>query len=480
MMRRWMVVASAVVLGCTFLPGIASATTSGATSTSTSTITAYSLAAPRSTAASGIVARAVVPAGSPCPRLDVEDASGTARSVLMRERPRPERTSPAFDSLTVCSVHMPSGATHASIEGQPIPAAMPTTVDRLAMLGDSGCRISSWEVQDCADTSAWPLARISSAIAADRPDAILFNGDYFYREAACPSTDQALCGASPPPVEGMPFRDSDYGWLADVFVPMRPMLSAAPFITTRGNHEECYRGGNGYFYFMDPRDGTSSTCSPVVVDGTLTAAPTVPTATYAIDLSVSPGRTLRLAIVDSAGGDDRVVGPFAAVQRPAYLRAEQLTAPRAGRESWLVTHRPLYGFVTTTFATPGEPFNPWRSADQAAAAWDLLDNYGLVFSSHQHMAQAVNLPGMPPQLILGNAGTKLDPTIGYPLPTTGAPAGAGRTYPAPSSAWVEVRFGYAIAEPGSDSWQFSQRDPSGAEFARCGLRDRDLYCRSAS
>jgi len=445
-------------------------------------ISAYSLAAPRSVAASGIVARAIVPAGASCPVILATTAHGGATSVRMAVRPRPERTDPAFSPLTVCSANMPVGAVAATIQGRSIPARMPGRIDRLAMLGDSGCRIASWQVQDCSDEAAWPLAQVSAAVAEDDPDAIIFNGDFFYREAPCPPSYQSWCGGSPPPVTTMPFTDSAYGWLADAFVPMAPMLAAAPLIVVRGNHEACDRGGNGYFLYFDPRPDTWNTCAPATVDGALVAVPTVPSPTYPIDLAVSSGRTLRLAVVDSAGGNDTAIDAFAAVQRPAYVRAAALTPRRAGRESWLLTHRPIYGFVTNEFATPGVPFNPWSSADQSAAAWGLLGTYDLVFSSHLHQAEVVQLPGLPAQLILGNAGTLLDPATGYPLPTTGAPAGPGLAYPAPSFAWTQARFGYVIAfsqsTPGT--WRMAMRGPDGRDFARCGLRSGNMYCRNVA
>lgn len=466
-----------LMAGATSLAPATSAAPSGG-----STIAAYSLAAPRVTAASGLVARAVVPAGANCPALAVVDGRGLQAAVPMRERPRPQRTSPAFDSITVCSVAIPSGAVAASIQGRAIPAQLPSHVDRLALLGDSGCRIATREVQDCSDDSAWPLARISAAVAADQPDAIIFNGDFFYREAACPAGQQPECGSSPPPVTGMPFTDSGYGWIADALLPMAPMLAAAPMIVTRGNHEACYRAGNGFFYLFDPRDGTSDTCAPAPSNGTLTAAPTVPTPTYAIDLAIAPGRTLRLAVVDSAGGHDSEVDAYAAAQQVAYERAARLAAPRTGRESWLLTHRPIFGFVTTEFAVPGHPFVPWGSADQQAASWGLLEPYQMVFSSHEHVAMAVQIPGQPGQLILGNAGTLLDPATGYPLPASGPNAVPGQAYPAPSWAWVSHEFGYAIARPQADAgaWRLDMRKPSGSTFARCGLRARSLYCASAS
>jgi 3',5'-cyclic AMP phosphodiesterase CpdA len=333
-------------------------------------------------------------------------------------------------------------------------------------------------VQDCASREAWPLASIAQSVADEEPDAVIFNGDFFYREAACPSASQAECGSSPPPVGGLPFTDSAYGWLADVLVPMTPLLAKAPLVVTRGNHEACNRGGNGYFLLFDPRSGTEGTCAPVAGTAGLAAPDTVPTATYAIDLHVSKGRTLRLAIVDSAGGSDTHADAFAAVQRPTYAAAAALTRARPGRESWLVTHRPVYAYVTSTFAQPGVPFNPWSSVDQTAASFGLLGTYDLVFSSHLHLAQAVQIPGQPGQLVLGNGGTLLDPAIGYELPTSGPTGAAGQAYPAPSWAWVAPRFGYAIATPGSDAgtWRIRMMDPLGRAFARCGVRARALFC----
>jgi hypothetical protein len=459
---------------------VAAAMPSASALPDSSVISAYSLAAPRSVSASGIVTRAIVPVGADCPSISVTGAGGRTWAVRTQVRPRPERTDPAFEPLTVCSANMPIGALTASIQGREIPAHMPQQVDQLAMFGDSGCRITGAQLQDCSDPDAWPLAKISASIAAEAPDAIIFNGDFFYREAPCQQANQPWCGGSPPPVAGMPFTDTAYSWLADVFMPMAPLLASAPLIVTRGNHEACYRGGNGYFLYFDPRPDTWNTCAPILVDGVLTAAPTVPTPTHVIDLNVRPGRTLRLAIVDSAGGNDAVVDAFAEIQRPTYQRAADLTPRKAGRESWLLTHRPIYGFFSSEFAIPGQPLNPWLSADQAAAAYGLLGTYDLVFSSHVHLAEVVQLPGLPPQLILGNGGTLLDPPTGYPLPATGAPAGPGQTYPAPTSAWVEVKFGYVMATPGDKDgvWRMDMRDPDGQDFARCGLRAGQMYCRT--
>jgi hypothetical protein len=387
----------------------------------------------------------------------------------------------------VCQADLPAGATAASVSGRTVPHRLPRTVDRVALFGDTGCRIKGSVVQDCGSDSAWTLARISQQLADSRPDVVVNVGDFYYREAPCPAGSQALCGGSPPPVTGFPFVDTDYGWLAEAIVPMAPLLPVAPLLMLRGNHEACSRGGNGYFLFFDPRDDTGQECAPTWVDGVLTAPAPATTPTWATTLRIAGGRTLRLAVVDSTYGEDGAVTAWAAEQRPTYAAAQARTRARPGRESWLLTHRPLLAHVTSDFAPPGDPlWTPWTSLDQTAASAGLLDTYDLVVSSHVHITQAVQIPGQPGQLVLGNGGTLLDPPTGYGTPpfgpladATGAPLVPGITpYPAPSADWTSVTFGYAIARPRAKPgrWRITHHGTDGTPFADCRLADRTLAC----
>ena len=389
----------------------------------------------------------------------------------MTERKAPDTTGAAFAALIACSADIPAGAAEASIGTTLIPAAMPERIDKMAILGDTGCRMKGSTFQDCADVDEWPLAQIAMSIARDEPDVVVFTGDFFYREAACPENKDDSCGGSPAPIPGMPFKDTAYSWAADTFIPMAPMLASAPIVVTRGNHEECVRGGNGYFIYMDPRKGTEGECAPTLgSDGKLGVPTDNLTPTFAADLSVDDDRRLRLVVVDSAGDEDCKPTSVVPTQRTRFERARELAQ---GTESWLLVHRPIVGWQPSDDCAPD---GGWIAADETIASVGLLDPYQMILSSHIHLAQAVNIPGIPTQFIVGNGGTLLE-TGDAPIGTTG-PTFPGVSYPAPTSSWMAIRFGYVTATPGSGTgWKMQMRDPRGKVFATCTLASTTMKCR---
>lgn len=453
-------------------------------------IAAYTLVAPKSITNSQLVARAIVASGRSCPKLRTSSttASGTAvRKLAMRVRKPADTALPAFSSVVVCSRNIPNGTVKATIGGRKIPAALPQTIKKIALVADTGCRVKGNDVQDCLSPTAWPMRAISEQIAREKPQLVLNPGDYYYRESACPTGDEQLCAGTPPPVAGMPFTDSDNGWIVDVLEPMSPLFPVAPLALLRGNHEACNRGGNGFFLFFDPRSDTAATCGPILTAGALVAPEPATTPTWAATVQVASDRTLRVAMVDSANGQDEYVSSWAPIQRTSYEQAEKLTAKRSGRESWLLTHRPIFGHVTDTFVPPNNPlWTPWTSLDQTAASQGLLGNYKLVLSSHVHLTQAVQIPGQPGSLIMGNGGTYLDPATGYATPQYGPGANADGTpiastampYPNATMDWTLVQFGYAMAYPKQQEgrWAIKHRSPAGAPIGRCQLQGRQLSC----
>lgn len=448
----------------------------------TGVVAAFTLIAPTSVARSNLLARAIVPAATGCPRLRFTTASGRHRGRPMTLRTPGATTGAAFANIRACEAPLPGRAVTADVGGTTIPARLPKRVDTLALIGDTGCRIKGTNVQDCAND--WPLAQNARSIARADPDAILLVGDYFYREGPCPVGDEALCGGSPAPIPGAPFKDTQAGWLEDAIVPMTPMFAAAPLLMLRGNHEACDRGGNGFFLFFDVSPLGADACAPV--GG---VAPTNITPSWRVDLPVVGGRDLRLVAVDSAYGTDYpTVSPWALTQASEFERAERLASRGpSSTETWMLSHRPVFGLVTDQFST-GPTWTPWGSMDQEAAAEGLLDPYDALVSSHIHVAQAVETPGYPAQLVIGNGGTALDPTTGYAIPAfgplldgAGSPISPSYTpYPNATYQWTDVRFGHVIATPAAREgrWVFEQRAPDGTPFATCTLRGRAIGCSS--
>ncbi len=470
---------------------LAGATGVFAADSATSSIASYTLIAPKSEVPSGLLARAVIASGAGCPALTGRTAGGQSFALRMQLRPKPALAGAAYSAVEVCERGIPTGTVSAMVGSRVIPASLPSRIERIALSGDSGCRISSWEVQDCSNTSAWPLARISRNMAKDNPDVIINLGDYFYREAVCPATDQGLCASNPPPPGNLPVTGSAMGWIADALIPMQPVFDAAPILMVRGNHESCARGGIGFFLFFSPQRSTALQCAPEMVDGAVVVpsndiSPTW-NATWLVGDSDATAHTLDLEIIDSAYGQDGTVDAYAATQRSSYVAAASHVAKSRPDEAWLLTHRPIFGMISTQF-TDGGPV--WTSADQAAASQGLLGGFSLVLSSHIHVAQAVNIPGQPAQIVLGNGATELDPTTGYDTPTYGplsnvdgsALSPLATPYPAPTSTWTDVRFGYVIATPGarSTSWMFERRDQRGKPFASCAVAKRSANCKATT
>ncbi len=454
-------------------------------------LVAYTLVAPESQSASGLIARAVMPAGLACPTLRVTfgppDGVPQTHPVAMDERLAPKTTAPAFSAVKVCEAAIPQGAMSVHLGSRRLPATRPRSLREIAVLGDTGCRIKGTEIQDCGSTDTWPLARIAARIAERHPDLVLYLGDFFYRESPCPPEQQALCGTSPPPLTGVPFTDSAYGWLADALLPLAPLFSTTPLVILRGNHEACDRGGNGYFLFFDPFLDSAEVCAPLEQAGGLVAPPAQLRPTWTVDLPIQAGRTLRLALVDAAYGSDGPVSSWADTQRLAYAEADSLTSRVPGMESWLLVHRPIFGHVSDLLKPANDPlWTPWASVDQQVASRGLLGNYDLLLSSHLHAAQAVQIPDQPAQLILGNGGTQLDPASGYETPrfgpladATGAALVTGITpYPPAIMDKTAVQFGYAVAHPGQGSgeWSWEHYTPEGELFAQCMQSGPDLNC----
>jgi len=356
--------------------------------------------------------RAVVSTSS-CPAVDVD-----GRELRMAER---AGRSAEFDDV-VCDAAVPEAAKRIRIGDRalPVPAHRPRTI---AVLGDTGCRISGAQVQACNDPNEWPFPQTARAIAAAHPDLIVHVGDYLYREGACPIF--ARCADSP-------HGDDAAAWYADFIAPAAPMFAAAPLVLIRGNHEECARNGAGWFRYLDPHAGAA--CSE-------------DTAPYAVDFG-----DLRIVGFDSAVAEDRKVD---AARDPIYRRqfAEVKAMAKPGEEAWFVTHRP-----------------PYTNADERAALDGALAPFDAVLAGHIHFFAAMNVATLPPLLINGEGGTKLDPNFAGLL---GLAVGELHVQ---GDVYGSSHHGFALYTRTPAGWTIALRDPDGSERAHCTLAHRAVAC----
>ncbi|MGZ3402546.1 MAG: metallophosphoesterase family protein [Phenylobacterium sp.] len=379
----------------------------------------------------GAQVRAVVE-GEACPGLEVD---GKARAMRLRAD-----ADEAFANR-ICQAVLPAGAKHASVAGQrlPLPKPRPT---RLVILGDTGCRLKGALFQNCNDPLAgWPFAKVAALAAAQNPDLVIHVGDYYYRETPCPP---GLTNC-----DGSPFGDKWPTWRAELFAPAAGLLKAAPWVFARGNHEDCARGGKGWFRLLDAA-ATPQACP----DG------------HSAPFTVPIGGA-RLAVLDTADGRDDKVEPALVATIEADLKA----IPQAKDPVWLVTHRPIWA----TNRMGGTLSDGITNANERAAVRAVgVGQVELGLVGHIHNFTSLDFgAGRPGQLIVGTGGDVQDPRD-LPPPATGKVTIDGMS----ADVFSMGRFGYFVFDRKGkgDDWVGAFHDLTDAVIARCALRAGRLTC----
>lgn len=378
------------------------------------------------------LARAIVGADDPCPRI-------RGPQTL----PMTERDNPHGFPVKVCEALVPFDVPLA-LETADGPLSLPTVksqVTRILVMGDTGCKSS-----DCAaGTPAQPFAGMAAAAAKTPPDVILHMGDYNYRGTgskievtidgqtsqqwsydAGDGTDASEnCGQAPDSgflsqnAANAGPRDNWPAWRDDFFAAAGELLSAAPWVLARGNHELCSRAGPGWFYFLDPSSnlfgvGSQVHCPAPEATGNPMAS-VVLSPPYRVHLG-----SLDLLVVDSANACDGFVTPAMKDFTSAYVeqfRSLAALAPGSGR-AWLMGHRPIWGVGSyqageSTGCTADNQLACINQVLQNALAEGLSGalpaSVELSLAGHMHHFQALTFPGSsrPPQLVVGNGGVAL-------------------------------------------------------------------------
>ncbi len=400
-----------------------------------------------------VLARAITTA-SACPQLSVDGAT-----VAMQPRSQPTTAFPVLQ----CEAVLPLGGTAAVIDGQTLkmPVASPR---RIVVVGDTGCRIKGTAIQACNDPAAFPLARLSGFVASFQPDLIVHVGDYYYRESPCPAASAGNgtttgCG-------GSPYGDNWGSWNADWFAPAQAMMSAAPMALTRGNHESCARGQNGWFTLLDPHPYSTAAVA-------CTAGSTYDfTAPYVIGAGA-----IQLLMFDSSFANDSAVTPTDVSTYQSQLAA---ALPQLSRPTLFVTHKPSYGLISSAGAGASTTVTGGDADEQALFSTGVPAPIGLLLSGHIHNYQAVQLASAAyaPQLVVGNSGTLLDP-----LYVPGNSAGGTFTTAAGTSARItgtsdQSEFGFAVLDVVPGGFLANLYDLNGTPHGRCVIQParRNLSC----
>jgi len=390
----------------------------------------------------GVSELRVVTQGSRCPTAVVDGAN-----VAMQVRAAPNDKFPVL----LCALTLGPAVANVSVLGESLkaPKAEP---ERILVLGDTGCRIKGATVQACNDPAQWPFPQVAAQAAKLKPDLVIHVGDYLYRESACPK-DDARCA-------GSPSGDNWTTWAADFFTPGKALLEAAPWVIARGNHEECARAGVGFLRLIGPLS---------VVEG----APCVEHVTpYAVSLGAND-----VIVTDNANAVDCCDGLMGVLCTPAcsapaklvdVYRDDFASLPRlTSRPSWIVGHHPIWGVIESDSGLVGGGNVSLMDAEDSAG---IPANIDLMLAGHIHTFEAINYAGgLPPQLIVGEGGDRLDKA---PLELSGRAIGTAKI----ESGFSLPGYGFLLMTKEADHWHVDVFDAAGNRKRSCTIASRRISC----
>lgn len=298
----------------------------------------------------------------------------------------------------------------------------------LVSLGDTGCRgipdpkkPTSRHNQACESSDGsdpWPLAWLAGASANLQPDLVIHVGDYRYF-----------------------FEKNDYTswpfWQKDFFPAAQPLLLAAPWVFTRGNHEGCPGAdlpyGAGYFQLFGSNAGES--CGAVQSSGSPPARQYMMPWYFDVATGgLGSGEPHRFVMID-------VNTQFATadITQATTDFETGMTITAAGPASnWWVMHTP--GVQAVYYG--GAVNNGDTGVRQALEAATELQFCGTpaaptpcrpsqFLMGHQHLFQTLTFADtdggwlFPRMVIVGNSGTKIDQAS----PSPGGQGGCAYTFP---------------------------------------------------
>ncbi|HEX6036521.1 metallophosphoesterase [Longimicrobium sp.] len=344
------------------------------------------------------------------------------------------------------------GSAPVQLPGMARPVSAPSRVQRVVVIGDTGCRAQE---QNCADITSWPFARVAAGAFGADGDLSVHVGDYIYRER---------CSAQVP----QPCGDNWPTWVADWFRPVGELLSASPWVFARGNHEDCTRGGRGWFIFFDPRDLPATGCSPTTAPY---AVPVQGVGTLLIlDSSCAPWYSTGCW---STGGSNPVNDSTQAI--PAYAtELAALTQLAQGADpAWQVTHTPVWARDQGNEADSAGSYILQGALRRVSPGGGLPPQVKLSLFGHIHLWEGLDFAApRTPLLVLGNGGTSEVSGITPAAPGTridGVPV---------EGFWMTAAFGYTVLQASGAGWTATLVPvPGTGSGMTCTVGDAQMACR---
>lgn len=417
------------------------------------------------------VARVITRAAA-CPdvRIDGADFSMNLRAradtlPLRATKSAPEDSKPAAFPVLTCEKVVPPGSKNLMIEGNMLPL-LPATVNRIVVIGDTGCRIKKADnaSQPCNDAAKYPFAAVAAQAAAWKPDLVVHVGDYLYRENACPEGNPGCAGS--------PWGYGWDAWRADFFRPGEPLLHAAPWVMVRGNHESCARGGQGWWRLMDPR--------PLLPGRDCVLAANDDNGDYSDPYAVPLGAGAQIIVFDSSNTQNSAIKPgdLREIKYADMYRKVDLLSQQA---SYNITadHHPIFGFAAKASGKLAPGNGGLQSVWGEQNSSFVPPRIDMMLSGHVHVWEQVSFAGPQPSQFVAGFGGTMEDTV--PLP---AQLPQGET-PAPGaivehfSSWVDG-FGYMTMErQGKDRWDVKIWNVDGKQVNACRVEGRKSVCEKA-
>lgn len=328
-------------------------------------------------------------------------------------------------------------------------------VDRVVVIGDTGCRVKGPtafvqagdgtatggdRLQDCTSEASWPYNKLARVAASFNPDLVLHNGDMHYREGFPEGTEVAFGGTANAANGGTQSDNAavkakfaaagigdsiTYGWRAweeDFFKASGPLLAIAPWALTRGNHELCDRAAQGWYRFLDPRNFPKSGAAYAKsdepeYDGTDGAAANFKyvrgssfsvaknCSQYTDPVAVVLG-DLQLVLVDVGMMNDvpGLSGSMGSTNGDHVRVARQLTAlstlaasKDASKVTWIVGHKPLFAYNGSRAVASGLPqpaeARTWQYQKAIAPGTESVDAGNAAIPANTQMTHGGHIHG---------------------------------------------------------------------------------------